>query len=432
MQLRVIPGGKITGSCTVPGDKSISHRAALIGALAEGATTIKNFQQGADCLSTLRCLRGLGVKIKLENGLVHITGKGLNGFEEPEDILDAGNSGTTIRLLLGILAGQDLFAVITGDESLRRRPMGRVVHPLQKMGAQIWGRAKGLKAPLAIKGFPHLAPLSYRPSVASAQVKSAVLFAGLNAEGTTTVIQPALSRDHTERMLRTFGAAIEVDDLTVRIQGNVRLRGQQVDVPGDLSSAAFLLVAASILPESDLLIQNVGINPTRTGVLEVLERMGAKFFVKNERMQGGEPVADLRVQASRLKGIEIKGDLIPRVIDEIPVLAVAAAAAEGFTEISDAVELRVKETDRLKVMVLELQKMGADIKEKPDGLRIRGGRTLQGAVLNSWGDHRIAMALTIAGLIAKSETTIRDFQCIEVSFPGFAPLLRNLGACLEI
>ncbi|NPV28614.1 MAG: 3-phosphoshikimate 1-carboxyvinyltransferase [Firmicutes bacterium] len=433
MELRVIPGEKISGSCTVPGDKSISHRAALIGALAEGTTTIKNFQRGADCLSTLRCLRALGVKVEEEEGVVRVTGKGLNGLEEPEVVLDAGNSGTTMRLLLGVLAGQDLFAVITGDESLRRRPMGRVVQPLQKMGAQIWGRAGGSRAPLAIKGFPRLAPLAYRLPVASAQVKSAILLAGLNAEGTTTVIQPALSRDHTERMLRAFGASLEVRNLTVQIQGKkTRLQGREIDVPGDLSSAAFLLVAASILPESELFIRNVGINPTRAGILEALERMGAKIFVANERVQGGEPVADLQVQFSPLKGVEIKGDLIPRVIDEIPILAVAAAAAEGVTEISDAAELRVKETDRLRAITTELQKMGVDIQEKPDGLLIRGGRALRGASVSSWGDHRIAMALAVAGLIGTGPTTVRDVQCIDVSFPGFAALLASLGARLNL
>jgi len=431
MELRVIPGGKIAGSCTVPGDKSISHRAALIAALAEGTTTIKNFQQGEDCLCTLRCLEALGIPIEQREGVVRVTGKGLDGLEEPDVVLDAGNSGTTLRLLLGVLAGQDLFAVITGDQSLRQRPMGRVIQPLQKMGAQIWGRVSDSRAPLAIKGFPDLVPLNYRLPVASAQVKSAILLAGLNAGGMTTVIQPALSRDHTERMLHAFGARIEVDDLTVQIEGKVPLRGQEIDVPGDLSSAAFLLVAASILPESELLIRNVGINPTRTGILEVLEEMGAKIDVINERLQGGEPVADLQVQSASLNGVEIGGDLVPRLIDEIPILAVAAATARGITEIFDAAELRVKETDRLRAITRELQKMGVEIKEKPDGLWIRGGQDLHGAETASWGDHRIAMALAVAGLIGTGETIIHNVECIDVSFPGFATLLQDLGACLE-
>lgn len=431
MNLKVIPGGKLVGSCKVPGDKSISHRAALIGAIANGITVIKNFQKGADCLSTLRCLKALGIEVQEKGNEILIKGRGLNGLTEPEVVLDAGNSGTTMRLLLGILAGQDLFAVITGDKSLRQRPMGRVVQPLQKMGVQVWGRAQGTKAPLAVKGISNLTPIYYQLPVASAQVKSAILLAGLYAEGTTTVVQPALTRDHTERMLPAFGAPLKVENLTVQIQGKPLLRGQDVHIPGDFSSAAFLLVAATIIPESDLLIQDVGINPTRTGILEVLERMGAKISFLNERMWGGEPVADLHVRYSHLKGIEVKGGLIPRVIDEIPILAVAAAKARGITEIRDAAELRVKETDRLKVMAIELQKMGVDVEELSDGLRIRGGKLFRGSVVHSWGDHRVAMALTVAGLVGAGETVINDIECIEVSFPGFVELLRSLGVALE-
>ncbi|HHW41945.1 MAG TPA: 3-phosphoshikimate 1-carboxyvinyltransferase [Syntrophomonadaceae bacterium] len=431
MKLRIFPGHGLAGVCKVPGDKSISHRAALLGAIAHGSTDIVNFLQGADCRSTLGCLKALGVKIKESTEAVRVVGKGLGGLTEPLTVLDAGNSGTTIRLLLGILAGHDFFTVITGDDSLRRRPMARVIKPLKEMGAQIWGRANDSKAPLAVKGTSELTSITYTLPVASAQVKSAILLAGLYAQGTTQVTQPVPCRDHTERMLQAFGADVEVDGMTVRIKGGKDLHAQKVMVPGDISAASFLLVAGSVVPGSDILIRDVGINPTRTGILEVLDMMGAKIDVYNERTWNGEPVADLHVQPAGLKGIRIGGELIPRVIDEIPVIAVAASVAEGTTEISDAAELRVKETDRLKAITCELQKMGVAIEEKPDGLVIRGTGRIEKATVDSWGDHRMAMALAIAGLVASGETIINDTACIDVSFPDFQETLRGLGANLE-
>lgn len=430
MRLRVLPCQGLAGTCRVPGDKSISHRAAIFGALAEGTTEISNYLFGADCLSTLRCLEALGVEIERGDGRVRIRGRGLKGLKEPEDVLNAGNSGTTMRLLLGALAGQDLFTVLTGDSSLRMRPMGRVVKPLVMMGAGIRGRAGDTKAPLAVKGCPSLKPITYRLPVASAQVKSALLLAGLNASGTTTVIQPQESRDHTERMLKAFGASLEIDGLTVRLQGGIPLQGQEIRVPGDISAAAFLIVAAGILPDCDLLVRDVGINPTRTGILDVMARMGAKIEIINRREWNGEPVADLRIRSVRLRGTVIEGDLLPRVIDEIPVLAVAAVTADGITEIRDAAELRVKETDRLKAITCELGKMGAQVEERPDGLVIQGGRPLDGARMQSWGDHRIAMSLAVAGMFARGETNIEDCCCIDVSFPGFADLFSRLGAAM--
>lgn len=431
MELRVFPCKGLSGVCKVPGDKSISHRAALLGAIAEGDTDILNFLPGADCRSTLNCLKSLGVEIIESKEVVRVRGRGLRGLSEPLTVLDAGNSGTTIRLLLGILAGQDLFTVITGDDSLRRRPMARVVKPLKEMGAQIWGRASDNLAPLAIKGRPYLSPIAYTLPVASAQVKSAILLAGLYAEGITEVTQPTLCRDHTERMLQAFGADIEVNRLRVRVTGRKELQAQKIMVPGDISAASFLLVAGSVVQESDILIQDVGINPTRTGILDVLEMMGAKIGVYNERIWNGEPVADLRVQSAQLNGVRIGGELIPRVIDEIPIIAVAAAVAEGTTEISDASELRVKETDRIKALTCELQKMGVAVEEKADGLVINGNDRIEKAIVNSWGDHRIAMALSVAGLIASGDTTIKDTACIDVSFPNFHETLRGLGANLE-
>jgi 3-phosphoshikimate 1-carboxyvinyltransferase len=428
--LSVSPAGRLEGECRVPGDKSISHRAALLGAIAEGTTEIENFLPGADCLSTLCCLKALGVGVEQDGTQVRIAGRGLAGLKEPPDVLEAGNSGTTMRLLLGILAGQDFFTVITGDDSLKGRPMGRVIKPLLQMGARIWGRESGLRAPLAVLGGAQLEPLAYRLPVPSAQVKSALLLAGLYARGETMVQQPVPCRDHTERMMAAFGADLRVDpDGSVHVSGDKPLRGQRVEVPGDISAAAFLIVAATLLPGSDILIREVGINPTRTGVLEALRRMGADITLLNERSTGGEPVADLRVRSARLRGVEIGGALIPQLIDEIPVIAVAATAAEGTTVITDAAELRVKETDRIEAVACELRKLGADLDTRPDGLSIRGGKPLQGAAVCSWKDHRLAMSLAVAGLAsAAGETTVGEADCIDVSFPGFASLLASLVA----
>lgn len=431
--IMVKPGARLVGECRVPGDKSVSHRAALLGAIAEGPSEIENFLFGADCLSTLNCLRSMGVEIRQEGGRIRIEGRGLRGLEEPEDVLDAGNSGTTMRLLLGILAGQNFFSVITGDGSLKKRPMGRVVKPLLQMGAQIWGRASGLQAPLAIMGRGQLMPLSYRLPVPSAQVKSALLLAGLYACGDTTVLQPVPCRDHTERLMKAFGVSLRVDvEGSVHIAGGGLLQGQQVQVPGDISAAAFLIVAATILPGSDILIRDVGINPTRTGVLDVLGLMGADCVVLNERCWSGEPVADLRVRSSCLRGVEIGGELVPRLIDEVPIIAVAAAMAEGATVIRDAAELRVKETDRIEAIVCELSKLGVELIGLPDGLSINGGKALAGVAASSWSDHRLAMSLAVAGLAAATGTTVvSNAGCIDVSFPGFTNLLSGLGARIE-
>lgn len=430
MLLCVTPDNKLNGSCSVPGDKSISHRAALIGSMAEGKTVIYNFAKGADCCSTLQCLQALGVDIQQENGKICIFGRGLNGFCEPDNLLDAGNSGTTMRLLLGLLTGQDFLTIISGDPSLRRRPMGRVIEPLVKMGADIRARCDNTLPPICIRGTNSVHPLEYTLPIPSAQVKSAILLAGMNAEGQTTVIQQLPSRDHTERMLQYFGAPLTVEDNVICLQGKQPIKGQLIRIPGDISSAAFIMVAAVLLPGSEVLIRDVGINPTRTGIIDVLRMMGAEIVVLNQKSWNREPVADLLVRAVKLKGTEIKNPLLPRVLDEIPVLAVAAAAAEGETVISDAAELRVKETDRLKAIASELRKMNVEIKEKQDGLIIRGGQ-LRAARVKTWGDHRMAMALAVAGLIADGETIIEDAGCIDISFPDFPDVMKALGAGIK-
>ncbi len=428
MNLTVTPVRGLCGELTIPGDKSISHRAVMLGALADGETTVTNFLPGEDCLSTVQCFRALGVDIKHANRTtVRLCGRGRHGLQEPADVLDAGNSGTTMRLLLGILAGQPFFSVVTGDASLRRRPMGRVTRPLAEMGALLLGRDGANYAPIAVVG-RRLRGFSYRLPVASAQLKSALLLAGLFADGPVRVTEPLPSRDHTERMLSAFGALVHRDGLTVTITPS-RLQGRDIAVPGDISSAAFLIVAALITPESDLVLRGVGVNPTRTGLLDVLNRMGAAITLSETRMSGSEPVADLRVRSSALRGTVVDGALIPRLIDEIPVLAVAAAFADGETVIRDAAELRVKESDRLTTVCQELTKLGADIRETPDGLIIRGTGRLQGGRCQSHGDHRIAMAVVVAGLAAARETVLEDPDCIDISFPGFTEALKSV--CLE-
>jgi 3-phosphoshikimate 1-carboxyvinyltransferase len=400
----------------------------MLGSLAEGETVIQGLLPGEDPMSTARCLRALGAEItEINSTEVRVRGTGLGQLTEASDFLDAGNSGTTLRLMMGILASQPgLFSTLTGDSSLRSRPMGRVSAPLGQMGAQIWGRQGGKYAPLAIQG-QSLKPFHYHSPIASAQVKSAVLLAGLLTPGQTLVTEPARSRDHSERMLRAFGAKIYTDEsLTVAVEGPTRLVGQTVIVPGDISSAAFWLVAASIVPNSELLLENVGINPTRTGILEVLQAMGADIEQLNPREQAGEPVADLRVRSAPLRGITIGGSLIPRLVDEIPVLAVAALAAEGKTIIRDAEELRVKESDRLAVMAQELRKLGAQIQEHPDGLEIQGPQPLTGALVRPHTDHRVAMSLAVAALLARGETTLEDPECARVSYPDFWTTLHQL------
>lgn len=422
-------GCPLVGRVRIPGDKSISHRALMLGALAEGETTIEGLLLGEDPRSTAACFRALGAEISdLNTDRVTVRGIGIGNLQEPIGVLDAGNSGTTLRLMLGILASHpDRFFTITGDDSLRSRPMGRVVKPLTIMGAQIWGRRDNTLAPLALRG-QALQPIHYQSPIASAQVKSCILLAGLMTEGQTTVSEPALSRDHSERMLRAFGAEVIVDPETISatVVGPAKLQGQRVIVPGDISSAAFWLVAAAIVPGSDLTIENVGINPTRTGILDVLHQMGANITLENERDAAGEPVADLRVRYGPLTGCEIGGALIPRLVDEIPILAVAATVAQGKTVIRDAEELRVKESDRLAVMAAALQKMGAQVTEQPDGLEITGPVQLRGADVDSHTDHRIAMSLAIAALVAQGTTTIDRAEAAAISYPDFVPTLERL------
>lgn len=431
-QLAIAPpadGLALTGRIRIPGDKSISHRALMLGALAQGETTISGLLLGEDPRSTAACFRALGATIsELNETHVTVQGIGLGNLIEPAEVLDAGNSGTTMRLMLGILAShRDRLFTVTGDGSLRSRPMGRVINPLRQMGAQIWGRQNDTLAPLAVRG-SQLKPMEYRSPIASAQVKSCILLAGLMAEGATTVIEPSLSRDHSERMLAAFGAQVIVDPETVSatVVGPAKLTGRPVIVPGDISSAAFWLVAAAIVPGSDLVVENVGINPTRTGILDALALMGADITLENERDAAGEPVADIRARYGPLTGCELAGDLIPRAIDEIPILAVAAAAATGKTTIRDAAELRVKESDRLAVTASELARLGAAIAELPDGLEITGGSPLVGTTVDSHTDHRIAMALAIAALTAQGCTTIDRAEAAAISYPSFIDTLAGL------
>ncbi|ARU62712.1 3-phosphoshikimate 1-carboxyvinyltransferase [Tumebacillus avium] len=427
MDMVIQPAGRVQGEVKVPGDKSISHRAVMFGALADGVTQVRGFLPGADCLSTVDCFRKMGVEVEmLSETELRVKGAGLDGLQEPSDILDVGNSGTTARLMLGILAGQNFHSTVTGDASIRRRPMGRVTGPLREMGAVIDGREDGRLAPLSVRG-GGLRGINYDSPVGSAQVKSAVLLAGLYAEGMTGVKEPEQSRDHTERMLRAFGVPVTEQDGYITVQGGSRLTAAEIEVPGDISSAAFLLVAAAILPGSDLIIRGVGINPTRTGIIDVLREMGAQIECLNERISGDEPIADLHVKAGELKGVTVRGNLIPRLIDEIPVLAVAATQAEGVTEIRDAKELKVKESNRIATTAAELRKFGAQVEELEDGLRITGRTKLQGgAVVETYHDHRIAMAMAVAALAADGAATIRDWESVDVSFPGFAQLVQNI------
>lgn len=422
-------GLSLQGNLKVPGDKSISHRALMLGAIAQGETTIQGLLIGEDPRSTANCFRAMGAEIsELNSEQVTVRGIGLGQLQEPEDVLNAGNSGTTMRLMLGLLASQPgVFFTLTGDISLRSRPMSRVIKPLQQMRASIWGRRSNSLAPLAIQGTA-LQPIHYYSPIASAQVKSCILLAGLMVEGNTTVTEPALSRDHSERMLQAFGAKLSIDSEThsVTIEGKPTLKGQSVIVPGDISSAAFWLVAGAIVPDSELLIENVGVNPTRTGILEALEMMEADIKLENQRVVAGEPVADLRVRYGQLKGCTIAGDLIPRLIDEIPILAVAALFAQGKTVIKDAAELRVKESDRLAVMASQLSLMGGKVQELPDGLEITGGTPLTGSEVESYGDHRIAMSLAVAALNATGTTTISGAQAAAISYPDFTTTLQRL------
>lgn len=414
------------GKFTPTPDKSISHRAIIFSSLAKGKSIIKNFLRAEDPLSTMNAFRALGVEITDKNEDIIITGNGIYGLKEPPNVIDCGNSGTTMRMLSGVLAGNPFFSVLTGDESLRTRPMGRVINPLRQMGAEIIARGENRYPPIAIKG-KKLQSIKYAMPVASAQVKSAILLAGLYTDGETEIIEPAKSRDHTERILPAFGADIEVEGLRVRIKGGTELKGAEVHVPGDFSSAAFFIVAALLIRDSDMTIEGVGMNPTRTGLISALKGMGAGFEIFNIRNVSGEPIADIHCKSdAELKAIHITKENIPGLIDEFPILCVAATQASGTTIIRGAEELRVKESDRIKSMATELKKMGAEIEEFEDGLSITGKKELKGAIIESYRDHRIAMALSIAALIADGTTTINGVSSVNISFPGFFEILKRL------
>ena len=428
----------LKGSMTVPGDKSISHRSVMLGALSEGITEVENFLMGDDCLSTISCFRRLGISIDndIANKRVTIHGKGLEGLTTPNDVLDVGNSGTTIRILSGILCGQKFASTITGDPSIRKRPMERILIPLRQMRADIAGMNNDTLAPLCINSsaaslsamqsnnFNHvLKGIHYKSPVASAQVKSCVLFAGLYADSITTVTEPAISRNHTELMLSYFGASVNAEGTTVSVLPRPKLTGRRLSVPGDISSAAYFIAAALIVPNSELLIKNVGINPTRDGIINVCRMMGADIKLENIRNYGSEPVCDIYVRHSSLKGIEIGGDIIPTLIDEIPVIAVLSCFADGKTVIRNAEELKVKESNRLEVIVNNLSNMGADITATEDGMIINGGKPLHGAVIDSRMDHRIAMTFAIAGLAADGDTRILNPECVNISYPEFFKIL---------
>ncbi|RFU65534.1 3-phosphoshikimate 1-carboxyvinyltransferase [Peribacillus glennii] len=414
----------LKGMLGVPGDKSISHRSIMFGAIAHGETTVGNFLPGADCLSTISCFRKLGVRIEEEDSAVRVVGKGFEGLERPVEMLDVGNSGTTIRLMLGILAGREFEAVLAGDSSIAKRPMTRVVKPLRELGAVIDGENDGKFTPLTIKG-GKLRGISYELPMASAQVKSAILLAGLQAEGETVVIEPTKTRDHTERMIAEFGGRIERDGDRITVKGNQMFRATHIEVPGDISSAAFFMVAAAITKNSEVKLTNVGLNPTRTGIIDVMKQMGADIEVETLKKKG-EPSGNIIVRSSNLKGIEISGDLIPRLIDEIPVIALLATQAQGVTVIKDAQELKVKETNRIDTVANELASLGADITPTEDGMIINGGAKLTGRTVSSHGDHRIGMMLAIAGLVAQGEMDLHDPSAIEVSYPGFFEHLSTL------
>lgn len=408
----------LRGTVTVPGDKSISHRAVLFGSIAKGITRVEGFLQGADCLSTISCFRRLGIDIENEAGIVTVHGKGLHGLQAPTEVLDCGNSGTTTRLISGILSGQKFPVTLTGDASIQKRPMGRIIKPLTQMGAQITSERGDGCAPLHIQG-GSLHGIHYQSPVASAQVKSAILLAGLYAEGVTAVTEPTLSRNHTELMLKGFGADISSSGTTASIRPVSELYGQEITVPGDISSAAYFLAAGSLIPNSEILIQNVGINPTRAGIVTVCNAMGADLTLLNERVVSGEPVADLLIRTSQLKATTIEGAIIPTLIDELPVIALMACFAEGTTVIRDAAELKVKESDRIQVMVDNLTAMGAHVEGTDDGMIIEGGHPLHGAVVDSHLDHRIAMTFAIAGKLASGETEITGAECVNISYPTY-------------
>ena len=428
MDVEIFFKSPLKGEIEVPGDKSISHRAIFISALAEGKSKIKNFLYADDCLKTVDLVRSLGVYINFESeNEVIVEGANLKNFKEPEDIIYAGNSGTTVRIGSGILASLPFLSILTGDESLRKRPMKRIVEPLRKMGAKIFGRKNNSYLPLVIKG-GKLKPISYKLPIASAQVKSCILLAGIFCEGKTEVIEPYLSRDHTERMLRFFGAFLEREGLKVNIYGRGKLSSQEIVIPGDFSSAAYFIVGALIKEGSEILIKNVGINPTRIGLIDVLKRMGAHIEILNKREISNEEVADIYVKSSKLKAIKLnEKEIVPRMIDEFPILFVAAAKAEGISEIRNIKELRVKESDRISSMAEGLRKFGVNVEELEDGIIIEGRDSFLSCQCNSFNDHRVAMALSILALSNFFKTKILNIDCINVSFPNFFKILKNLS-----
>ena len=413
------------GEVTIPGDKAISHRSVMFGSIAKGETEITNFLQGADCLSTISCFRAMGIEIENDGNRVLVHGKGLHGLTKPNHVLDCGNSGTTTRLISGILSAQNFDVTLTGDTSIQKRPMKRIMDPLSLMGADIRSINGNGCAPLAISG-RLLHGIHYQSPVASAQVKSAILLAGLYADGETRVTEPYVSRNHSELMLSHFGADVHTEDTTAVIRPVKELYGQKIEVPGDISSAAFFLAAGLLIPNSEILIRNVGINPTRDGILRICKDMGADITLLNEKTSG-EPTADLLVRSSRLHGTVIGGSVIPTLIDELPMIAAMACFAEGETIIKDASELKVKESNRIAVMVENLSAMGADVEETEDGMIIRGGKSLHGAVIDSHLDHRIAMTFAITGCMAEGETEILGAECVNISYPGFYDDLKRLS-----
>ena len=421
----VHPRSSLKGEFQPPANKSISHRAVMIGAISEGVTEIENFLTSEDCMATIKAFQSMGVQVeRTGTNSVKVHGAGLDGLKEPGDVMDMGNSGTSMRLISGILAGQPFYSIMTGDSSLRSRPMNRIADPLRLMGAQIYGR-EGDLAPITILG-GNLKPIHYQTPVASAQIKSCILLAGLFADGETVVTEPAGSRDHTERMLGSFGAEVASHNLTRKVEGRPKLTGHKVSVTGDISSAAYFLVAAMLCRDSEVVLKNVGVNPTRDGILEALKNMGGQVLLENYREESGEPVADLHVKSSQLKGGNFGGDLIVRMIDEVPLLALAATQADGETHIRDAAELRVKESNRIANTVSELRKLGAQVEELDDGMIIAGGGGLKGGECESYGDHRMAMSLAVAGLISEDGIEINDVECVNTSFPGFWRMLSSL------
>ncbi len=418
----MLPRGPLRGRISVPADKSISHRAVIFASLADGRSRIRNMLRAEDPLRTVDAFRAMGISIENRGDEVLVDGKGLRGLREPGDVIYCGNSGTTTRLLLGILGSLPFFSCVTGDRSLRSRPMGRVVEPLRLAGARIDGRDDGSRLPLAVRG-EALKTIDFESPRASAQVKTCLLLAGLFREGRSTVREPERSRDHTERMLPAFGVHVGVDGTAVSVRGPAELKPVDVTVPGDFSSAAFFIVAALVVPGSELVIENVGLNPTRTGLLDALRDMGAAIEIQGERLASGEPVGDILVRHSALRGIEVDGPLVPRMIDEFPVFSVAAALAEGKTVIRSAGELRVKESDRIGVMAKHLRQCGVAVEEWDDGMEIAGAESLAGGVFESHGDHRVSMAMAVAGLRSRSKTRLTDVDCVATSFPGFWELL---------